>query len=147
MTNFLHEDYKSLKSIFILKLPQQVPAHVQTPQQTTPHGPAAQDPPGRQPLGNQAVQDLNECQICGRRFATHCIATHQNICAITLNKKRNTFGAAKQQVKETEEEAFLRKVQSQPVNVRDISMHMTLLTEVLVYRVCLHYSLSVLPLC
>jgi hypothetical protein len=55
------------------------------------------------------------------------VATHQNICAKTSQKTCKIFEPVKQQVKGNEADAFLSK--GLPQTVRDISMHMTLLTE------------------
>jgi hypothetical protein len=74
--------------------------------------------------GNQASNDLTECRICGRHFASDRIATHQEICTKTTKKKRKVFDPVKQRVKGTEAEAFLKKGRPQAVTVSIIVYHM-----------------------
>jgi hypothetical protein len=51
----------------------------------------------------------------------------------------------KERVKGNEAGATIRRGQLHTVNVRDISMHLTVLTEAWEYMACLHYSLLVIP--
>ncbi|GFG40452.1 hypothetical protein Cfor_03904 [Coptotermes formosanus] len=93
----------------------QGPASGQVPQQTPSRGPAARGPAMKGIPGNQASNDLTECRICGRHFASDRIATHQEICTKTTKKKRKVFDPVKQRVKGTEAEAFLKKGRPQAV--------------------------------
>ena len=94
-----------------------MPSCGQGPQQTTSRGPAVRVPAMKGTPGNQAANDLAECRICGRNFASDRIAKHHEICSRTTKKKRKVFDPIKQRVKGTEAEAFLKKGRPQAVTV------------------------------
>nr|CAD7257524.1 unnamed protein product [Timema shepardi] len=73
------------------------------------HGGKVQGPRTSGPVTRD---DLVECQVCSRRFATDRIQQHQEICARTGQKKRKVFDPVKARVKGTEAEAYIRKIKS-----------------------------------
>lgn len=93
----------------------QASAYAQVPQQTPARGPAARGTAMKSTTGNQVANDLTECRICGRHFASDRIAKHQEICAKTTKKKRKAFDPVKQRVQGTEAEVFLKKGRPQAV--------------------------------
>nr|CAD7574313.1 unnamed protein product [Timema californicum] len=73
---------------------------------------AASRPSGPRASGPVTRDDLVECQVCSRRFATDRIKQHEEICARTSQKKRKVFDPVKARVKGTEAEAYIRKIKS-----------------------------------
>ncbi|CAG2055462.1 unnamed protein product [Timema podura] len=73
---------------------------------------AASRPSGPRAPGPVTRDDLVECQVCSRRFATDRIQQHEEICARTGQKKRKVFDPVKARVKGTEAEAYIRKIKS-----------------------------------
>lgn len=115
-----------------------MPAHGQSHQQASQRAPATQASPGKAAQGSQAAQDRAECRICGRQFAVDRIATHQEICAKAVKKKRKVYDPIKHRVKGTEAEPFLKMGQPKAVPVRYIFKHIKLMLS-------LGYKLSLIP--
>ncbi|XP_066991356.2 DNA ligase 1 [Anabrus simplex] len=80
------------------------PTSTATPKQS---GPARRAP--LQSAAAPANNDLVECRVCHRRFASDRIAKHESICDRTSRKKRKEYDATKHRVAGTEAEAYVRR--------------------------------------